>query len=84
MLIPPALPPTKIVDTSIAPVAVVIEVPAAAAIPEMLKPSAWLRLKPIVWLASAPTWKVPLKEPSSSLVPAKVVALEIRLTSAPS
>ncbi|MNE99800.1 hypothetical protein D3C80_1985260 [compost metagenome] len=40
ILIPPALPPTKIADTNtVAPVAVVIEVAAAAAIPEMLKPA---------------------------------------------
>ncbi|MNR46928.1 hypothetical protein D3C85_1659630 [compost metagenome] len=60
MLIPPAPPPTKIVDTNTAPpVAVVIDVAAAAAIPEILKPADWFRLKPMVWLASAPTWKEP-------------------------
>ncbi|MNI78985.1 hypothetical protein D3C77_556980 [compost metagenome] len=91
MSIPPALPPVKMVDTPTVvitlpagPDTTSIVVAAAVAIPEILKPSAWDKLKLMVWLASAPTWKVPPKEPSSSLVPAKVVALEIRLTSAPS
>ncbi|MOA49321.1 hypothetical protein D3C78_1721840 [compost metagenome] len=57
------LPAAKIAVTLMA---VPITVPtstvvlAAAAIPEMLNPSAWDRLKPMVWLASAPTWKLPL------------------------
>ncbi|MNL12360.1 hypothetical protein D3C87_1332260 [compost metagenome] len=93
-MIPPALAPllkialaaTVVRAEALAPLAIDTRPVIAAAIPEMLKPPATLvvRLKPMVWLASAPTWKVPLYLPSSNLVPAKVVSLEMRLISEPS